>query len=119
MWMRRRPPRRTGAAGGYRPAYADGAALRAIADQLSSAAAAAVAAVAPDTVPVSGPAAAAAPVTVAVRAPVVPGVPEASPSGRRVHLGFADETGLELDARDPWAIALRAVAAELLATRPA
>jgi plasmid replication initiation protein len=101
MWMRRRPPRRSGADSGYRPAYADGAALRAIADQLTGAAAAAVAAVAPD----------------AVRVPVVSGVPAPVPSAHAVRLGFADATDLELDARDPWAIALRAVAAEMLATR--
>jgi hypothetical protein len=111
MWMRRRPPVRAGRGTGYEPAYADGGALRAIAAGLSADAVAAVAAVAPDFV-----ADVARPVT---RVPVAsyPLVSECVKRAPLVRLGFADSSHLDIDPADPWARALLAIAAELLATR--
>ena len=109
MWMRRRPRNRAGRAGGYEPVYADSGALRAIAAGLSADAAAALAAVAPDVVSVP-PSAPYTIVPVAV-------LPERRVPHRLVRLGFADDSEFDIDASDPWARALLALAAELVATR--
>ena len=111
MWMRRRPPKRAGRGTGYEPVYADSGALRAIAAGLSADAAAALAAVAPDVVKVGE----------VPRSPytIVPVsvVPERRAPHRLVRLGFADDSEFDIEASDPWARALTAIAAELLATR--
>lgn len=118
MWMRRRPSARTG----YAPVYANSDALRSVAAGLSASAAAAVAAVAPDVVHMAVPQA-------VIPVPVVPVSETSVPAApvpvapvlvggqyRLVRLGFSDDTSVDLDARDPWAIALTALAGELLAT---
>lgn len=109
MWMRRRPPARSGRPATYEPAYADSAPLRSIAAGLSDLTAAAIAAVAPDLVE-------GAPRDPAYSsfsfAPLVTVAPDLL-----VRLGFADHSTLDLQPRDPWAVALLALAGELLATR--
>jgi hypothetical protein len=111
MWMRRRPPKRAGRGTGYEPVYADSGALRAIAAGLSADAAAALAAVAPDVVTVN--AVPSSPYTIV---PVAV-MPERRAPQRLVRLGFADDSEFDIDASDPWARALLAIAAELLAVR--
>ncbi|MCU1677159.1 MAG: hypothetical protein JWM93_1917 [Frankiales bacterium] len=104
MWMRRRPPTRAGRGTGYEPVYADSTALRAIAAGLSASTAAALAAVVPDLLPGYG---------FPLPAPAAP-----APTTGLVRLCFADASTVDLDAADPWARALQALAAELLAGLP-
>jgi hypothetical protein len=109
--MRRRPPARNGGTG-YEPAYADSAPLRSITAGLSDRTAAAIAAVAPDLVEGAPRDPSHSSLSHAAPAEHVTVVPDPV-----VRLGFADSSTFDFQPADPWAVALLALAGELLSAK--